>query len=148
MRGERRGGAIGDAFSFISSAGARRQALERAHEKARTDLRGQQEAAIKGAIRQVKDERARPLAENRERFAAERSDLRLAHHGDEAVLRASWKNRTHERKAAWRTLHKEEQLKRQLEADHSNAAAREVAQERSPEQESERTRQRDDGRER
>lgn len=131
VRGEDRGGGIGDAFSFISSAGARRQALERTHEKARAELRRWQEDSIKTALQQVKEERTRLLAENRERFAAERSDLRLRHAADQATIRAAWKTRTHERNAAWRTLRKEARLKRQTEADRQNVKARESAQDRA-----------------
>ncbi len=126
VRGEERASAIGSAFRFISSAGARREALEHAHERARKELAKGQQDAIEATVRQVKAERARLLAENRERFAAERSDLRLRHQADEAVLRASWKTRTHERKGAWRTFQKEARLKRQLEADRQNANARQA----------------------
>lgn len=130
VRGEDRGSVIGDAFRFISSAGARREALERAHEKARAELRRQQNASIRLSLRQVRDERARLLAESRESFAVEGSDLRLRHRADQALMRASWKTRTEERTAAWRAFEKEAELRRQFESDWRNAAAREATYDR------------------
>lgn len=130
VRADERGSTIGNAFRFISSAGARREALERAHEKARTELLRQQNASIRLALRQVREERVRLLAESRGSFAIEGGDLRFRHRGDQALIRASWKTRTEDRTAAWSAFEKEADLRRQFESDWRNAAAREATHDR------------------
>lgn len=96
-----RGQAIGGAFRALASSGARREAVELAHEREKVAIERQQRA--QEALRAQEVAKARQAAQeaNAARFEAERTTLILAHAADQAKNRAEWRERTTERKAAW-----------------------------------------------
>ena len=96
-----KGEAIGGAFRALASSGARREAVELAHEREKAAIERQQRA--QEALRAQEVEKARQAAQrsNAARFEAERGALILAHAADQAKNQAEWRKRTAERKAAW-----------------------------------------------
>jgi hypothetical protein len=81
---------LGDLFRLASNVGARRETLNRQHERAKTALARQQNRLVHRALQARKGERAKLLAEIRTTFLAERSTALLAQEMDKAKLKAQW----------------------------------------------------------
>lgn len=91
--------AISDAFSALSSSGARLQWLKQdlaKHEKA---LKSEQKAKEDAAARAVREQTREKLAEARQAFEGERSSLTLKCAGESAKMRTQWKQRSTDRQA-------------------------------------------------
>lgn len=102
-----KGETIGGAFRALASSGARKEAVELAHEREKAELTRQQRLEEERRIQAV--EQARVVAQqlNALRFEGERSALILAHQADQAKLKAEWRERTAERKETWERFQKE-----------------------------------------
>ena len=96
-----KGEAIGGAFRALASSGARREAVELAHEREKAAIERQQR--LQETLRAQEVEKARQAAQeaNAARFESDRAALILAHAADQAKNQAEWRIRTAERKAAW-----------------------------------------------
>lgn len=132
---ERRAG-IGDLFGFMSSAGKRQEALERAQEAQKRALERQQASAEQQARQAIENERTAVLAGNREVFMAERSQVVLEQSADRAVLKAEWRSRTAEFQGAWRQFSESTELARETKEAYDQAAdpeayGRQVAEDRA-----------------
>lgn len=93
--------ALSEAFRVLSSGGARVEAFRREQERRDRELAGRQKAEEQRALADVRRKRAEELATNRQRFVAERDQLRLAARMERATARAGWKTRAEERAKAW-----------------------------------------------
>lgn len=102
-----KGEAIGGAFRALASSGARREAVELAHEREKAAIERQQR--MEEAQRAQEADKVRQAAQeaNTRRFEAERAALILSHAADQAKNQAEWRARTAERKAAWEAFRQE-----------------------------------------
>ena len=131
-RGEDQGAGIGNVFRFMSSAGARREALVRMHDAFEREIAGRQDAAIREAKTDIVKSCNMLLQENRQRFVAEKGQMDLAHKADSAALRSKWKTRTEERKGVWEAFRERADKRRQREAELDQRLARFEAARKAP----------------
>jgi len=131
VTGVARGAVITEAFRYLSSAGARLQALKDAHEAARKDLGTRQDADIRKGLQKVREQRAALLSKNRQRLMAERGQLMLSQKAENAVLRGQWKARTEERRAAI------EAFREEVDRTLTRTARREIERDDPPERKQE-----------
>ena len=96
-----KGEAIGGAFRALASSGARKEAVELAHEREKKALERQQHAQEALRIQETEKARQEALKANAARFEAERAALILAHAADQGKNQAEWRARTAERKQEW-----------------------------------------------
>lgn len=121
VRGDQEGGGrVREAFNYLTSSKARTDALEKRFDMERKRFVAAQRKEIRAAIVDIRADRKALLTQNLERFYAERQDIRLRQDMDKAALRASWHQRTEERKEAWAKV----EASQKLRADADRAFSR------------------------
>lgn len=108
--GEDRGGAIGRAFNALSSSGARREWLRCDQAKRERKLKAEQRREESEAAREIRGVTKDRLASARVAFQTERASLVLRCSLEDAKMRAEWRQRASDRRAA-------------VERDHSPGSA-------------------------
>jgi hypothetical protein len=101
IQGKDRRKAISEAFEVFSGQGPRLEALKQSQERRARQLLTQQRYAERTARAQAHSEKGKALQEARARFGRERADLLLSQSLESAKLRADWKTRASQHKAAW-----------------------------------------------
>lgn len=118
---EGRSGAISRSFRILTNAGERRAQFDKAQERARSALEGDQAAKAKEALQTTKERRSGDLGTLRAAYFAERDSLAKSQAVERAGLQAAWRDRTAERQAAFAELNKQASL-RQPDAESRRTA--------------------------
>ena len=95
---------LGESWNLLSSAGARLEALEKAHMADRRAIEARQREEERQQAEAIKEQQRQHEAANRARFTAERSDILLEQAADQAKLRAEWRTRNERREVAFAEL--------------------------------------------
>ena len=119
---EGRGGAISRSFRILTNAGERRAQFDKAQERARAALEGDQAAKAKEALSGMQSERKAAQEATRAVYFREREDLAKSQEAERSRLQADWKSRTAEREAAFKELASKAQQREALKAEHNQAA--------------------------
>lgn len=124
VRGESFGSMLSRGFKILSSAGARREAFDKAQEAARKALQREQAQKVAEATKQAKDTLQRKLVKNTGLFEEGRSQLMLEQAAENAKLKAQWRQRSQERAAAWNKAKSDAEHREKTKHDFESASSR------------------------
>lgn len=91
--------AISDAFTALSSSGARLEWLKRSHAKREAGLKAEQKRMEDAAAREVREQTQAKLRKARHLYEGKRASLAFTCAGESAKMRAEWKQRATDRAA-------------------------------------------------
>lgn len=98
--GESRRSVLGDAFQFLSSAGARREALDTRHDQLKADMNRRQMLDLKSAHRTVQDVASEKRDQALKEYEALRGKLLEQQKAEQEQLKKEWQERRSDREAA------------------------------------------------
>lgn len=121
--GDGKSGVISRAFRILTNAGERRAYFERAQDRARKALERDQASEAAEARQALLSAHSAKLATLRRAYLDERSALLASQEAAQAELKAGWKTRTAERRAAYAAVSERADARRKLQSDYGAAAS-------------------------